>query len=69
MKLVEQYGHVYKLSNPAYKRLLRLISTGREWDIETIGGKDLGLIDAKPLLLSPWDAKVQLDILQQQKYQ
>jgi hypothetical protein len=67
MKLVEQYGHIYKMSDTAYKRLLRLIVKGQDWDIEVLGGKDLGPIAAKPLSLTPMDGRDLLKELQREK--
>jgi hypothetical protein len=47
MKLVQQFGVVYKMSDRAYKRMLKVMSendgTGPTWD--ELGAKCLGYID------------------------
>ncbi len=49
MKLVEQYGSVYRLTNKAYVQLLKNIRDGQEYSL----GPNLGVIDCYPLDMEP----------------
>jgi hypothetical protein len=68
MKLVEQYGHIYKMSDSAYKKMLRCIIKGQEYDLEVLGGKDLGPIAATPLSMNVMQARDALKNLQKETY-
>lgn len=45
VKLLSSYGGVWKLSNAAYKRFLKAVIDGKEWDLN-VYGKFLGHVES-----------------------
>lgn len=56
MKLVEQYGSVFRLTNKEYKEMLEGIATGGGYQL----GNELGIIEARPLNMTAEQAEEEL---------
>lgn len=56
MKLVEQYGSVFRLTNKEYKEMLKGIATGNGYQL----GNELGTIEARPLNMTIEQAEDEL---------
>lgn len=67
MKLVEQHGCIYKMSNAVYKRLLRLIVVGQDCDLQTLGAKVIGPISPNPTTMTSGQALEALTTLKLEK--
>ena len=62
MKLAEQYGTVFSLSESAYKKLLTQIANGQNYDLGALG-KCLGVIAITPLDMDESEASEKLALL------